>query len=105
VEVKRNAGTRIRREVVGQLLDDAAPAGVSWTVEDVPARLRPTAPGAGATPGHNQVVLPEGDLALQEMNPPLTRALNGEIGVREALRESQDKVNVLFAKRPKEWDL
>ena len=39
------------------------------------------------------------------MNPPLTRALNGEIGVREALRESQDKVNVVFAKRPKEWEL
>ncbi|HVG95854.1 MAG TPA: hypothetical protein VNK05_03045 [Chloroflexota bacterium] len=55
--------------------------------------------------GHNQVVLPEGDLALQEMNPPLVRALNGEIGVRDALRESQEKVNVLFAKRPKEWEL
>ena len=55
--------------------------------------------------GHNQVVLPEGDLALQEMNPPLARALNGEIGVRDALRESQEKVNVLFAKRPKEWEL
>ena len=56
------------------------------------------------TAGHNQVVLPEGDLALMEMNPPLTRALNGEIGVREALRDSQDKVNVLFGKRPKEWE-
>ncbi|HET7768802.1 MAG TPA: extracellular solute-binding protein [Chloroflexota bacterium] len=57
-----------------------------------------------STTGHNQVVLPEGDLALQEMNPPLARAINGEIGVREALRESQDKVNVLFGKRPKEWE-
>ena len=56
------------------------------------------------TAGHNQVVLPEGDLALQEMNPPLARAIAGEIGVREALRESQDKVNVLFSKRPKEWE-
>ena len=57
-----------------------------------------------ATAGHNQVVLPEGDLALQQMNPPLARALSGEIGVREALRESQDKVNALFAQRPKEWE-
>jgi multiple sugar transport system substrate-binding protein len=56
------------------------------------------------TAGHNQVVLPEGDLALMNMNPPLMRALNGEAGVREALRESQDKVNALFAMRPKEWE-
>jgi ABC-type glycerol-3-phosphate transport system substrate-binding protein len=57
------------------------------------------------TAGHNQVVLPEGDLALNEMNPPWTRALNGEVGVREGLKESQDKVNVLFSKRPKEWEM
>jgi hypothetical protein len=38
------------------------------------------------------------------MNPPLMRALNGEAGVREALRDSQDKVNALFAMRPKEWE-
>jgi multiple sugar transport system substrate-binding protein len=57
------------------------------------------------TAGHNQVVLPEGDNALTVMNPPLTRALNGEIGVREALRDSQDKVNALFAMRPKEWEM
>ena len=57
------------------------------------------------TAGHNQVVLPEGDPALQEMNPPWTRALNGEVGVREGLRESQDKVNVLFGKRPKDWEM
>ena len=57
-----------------------------------------------STTGHNQVVLPEGDLALAEMNPPLARAIAGEIGVREALKESQDKVNVLFGKRPKEWE-
>jgi hypothetical protein len=56
------------------------------------------------TAGHNQVVLPEGDLALMNMNPPLMRALNGEAGVREALRDSQDKVNALFAMRPKEWE-
>jgi multiple sugar transport system substrate-binding protein len=58
-----------------------------------------------ATAGHNQVVLPEGDTAITTMNPPLTRALNGEAGVRDALRESQDKVNALFAMRPKEWEL
>jgi multiple sugar transport system substrate-binding protein len=58
-----------------------------------------------STAGHNQVVLPEGDNAITTMNPPLTRALNGEIGVREALRDSQDRVNALFAMRPKEWEM
>lgn len=58
-----------------------------------------------STAGHNQVVLPEGDTAITTMNPPLTRALNGEIGVREALRDSQDRVNALFAMRPKEWEM
>jgi ABC-type glycerol-3-phosphate transport system substrate-binding protein len=57
------------------------------------------------TAGHNQVVLPEGDLALQEMNPPWMRALGGEAGVRDALRDSQAKVNALFAKRPKDWEM
>ena len=33
VEVKRSSDARIRREVVGQLLDYAANAGVHWTVE------------------------------------------------------------------------
>jgi hypothetical protein len=39
VEVKRSADTRIRREVVGQLLDYAAHAGVYWSAEDVRVRF------------------------------------------------------------------
>ncbi len=55
--------------------------------------------------GHNQVVVPEGDQALQLMNQPVTRALAGQIATREALREGQDKVNALFAQRPSEWKM
>jgi len=38
VEVKRSSDTRIRREVVGQLLDYAANAVVYWPVEEIRAR-------------------------------------------------------------------
>lgn len=39
VEVKRSADTRIRREVVGQMLDYAANAVVHWSVEHLQATL------------------------------------------------------------------
>jgi hypothetical protein len=39
VEVKRSADTRIRREVVGQMLDYAANAVVYWPVEDLRSRF------------------------------------------------------------------
>jgi hypothetical protein len=39
VEVKRSTDTRIRREVVGQMLDYAANAVVYWPVEDLQARF------------------------------------------------------------------
>jgi hypothetical protein len=39
VEVKRSADTRIRREVVGQMLDYAANAVVYWSVEGLRARF------------------------------------------------------------------
>lgn len=39
VEVKRSSDTRIRREVVGQLLDYAANAVAYWPVEDIRARF------------------------------------------------------------------
>ena len=35
VEVKRSTDTRIRREVVGQMLDYAANATLYWDVEDI----------------------------------------------------------------------
>ncbi|HEV2126208.1 MAG TPA: hypothetical protein VGW38_25915 [Chloroflexota bacterium] len=53
--------------------------------------------------GHNQVVLPEGDVAIKTMNDPLARAVKGEITTRDAMRESAEALNVLFAQRPKEW--
>ncbi len=40
VEVKRSTDTRIRREVVGQMLDYAANAVVYWPVEEIRARFR-----------------------------------------------------------------
>ena len=42
VEVKRSADTRIRREVIGQMLDYAANAVVYWKVEEIIARFETT---------------------------------------------------------------
>lgn len=42
VEVKRSTDTRIRREVVGQLLDYAANAVVYWPIEKIRARFEAT---------------------------------------------------------------
>src|SRR6476620_5793197 len=39
VEVKRSTDTRIRREVVGQMLDYAANAVVYWPVEEIKAKF------------------------------------------------------------------
>ena len=39
VEVKRSSDTRIRREVIGQMLDYAANAVAYWPVEEVKARF------------------------------------------------------------------
>ena len=39
VEVKRSSDTRIRREVVGQMLDYAANAVVYWPAEDIRAKF------------------------------------------------------------------
>ena len=39
VEVKRNSDTRIRREVVGQMLDYAANAVIYWPIETIRAKF------------------------------------------------------------------
>jgi ABC-type glycerol-3-phosphate transport system substrate-binding protein len=57
------------------------------------------------TAGHNQVVLPEGDVAIMTMNGPLNDALAGKLGPKEALTQSQNAVNALFAQRPREWEM
>ena len=41
VEVKRSSDTRLRREVVGQLLDYAANASAFWGLEKIRLRLKP----------------------------------------------------------------
>jgi hypothetical protein len=55
------------------------------------------------TGGHDLLVLPEGDEAWTTMNAPLTRALAGEVGTREAMRESAEALNQLFSRRPAAW--
>ena len=50
VEVKRSSDTRIRREVVGQMLDYAANAVRYWPVEDVRARFEMTCAQQGIDP-------------------------------------------------------
>jgi hypothetical protein len=50
VEVKRSSDTRIRREVVGQMLDYAANAVVYWPIETVRARLETTCSASGVDP-------------------------------------------------------
>jgi len=50
VEVKRSSDTRIRREVVGQMLDYAANAVVYWPVEDLRARFESRCDNADERP-------------------------------------------------------
>jgi hypothetical protein len=50
VEVKRSSDTRIRREVVGQMLDYAANAVVYWPVEEIKAKFEATCNAEGNDP-------------------------------------------------------
>jgi hypothetical protein len=50
VEVKRSSDTRIRREVVGQMLDYAANAVLYWPVETIRARFETTCEQNGLDP-------------------------------------------------------
>jgi hypothetical protein len=50
VEVKRSSDTRIRREVVGQMLDYAANAVLYWPVETIRQRFEETCREAGSEP-------------------------------------------------------
>jgi hypothetical protein len=50
VEVKRSTDTRIRREVVGQMLDYAANAVVYWPVESMRAQFERACSGLGREP-------------------------------------------------------
>ncbi len=55
VEVKRSRDTRIRREVVGQILDYAANAVVYWPIEKIRAMFESHCEGAGKN--HEQVLV------------------------------------------------
>jgi hypothetical protein len=52
---------------------------------------------------HDYLIVPEGQEMLELANGPMTRALRGEIATRDAMKQSADAVNALFAKRPPEW--
>src|SRR5262245_44380987 len=51
IEVKRSSDTRIRREVVGQMLDYSANAVVYWPVEAIQAKYEQGCQQRGANPG------------------------------------------------------
>src|SRR3954447_8360768 len=51
VEVKRSSDTRLRREVVGQLLDYAANAVLYWPVEKIRAQFEQTCHSGNQDPG------------------------------------------------------
>lgn len=53
--------------------------------------------------GHDLVVVPEGGKAWSTMDGPIIQALKGEMGTRDALRESARLLNELFAQRPANW--
>jgi hypothetical protein len=50
VEVKRQSDTRLRREVVGQMLDYAANAVVYWPVEQLRAEFEQSCAANGTNP-------------------------------------------------------
>src|SRR5205807_3676482 len=50
VEVKRSSDSRIRREVIGQMLDYAANAVAYWPVEQVKARFEARCESVGTDP-------------------------------------------------------
>lgn len=62
VEVKRSSDTRIRREVVGQMLDYAANAVVYWPVEAIRARFEAACEARGDDPAQLVAQLIEADL-------------------------------------------
>ena len=64
VEIKRQSDTRIRREVVGQMLDYAASYSSYWSAETLQAELERTCALSGktATEALQQLLGPEGDV-------------------------------------------
>lgn len=71
VEVKRSSDTRIRREVVGQMLDYAANAAVYWPVERIRATFEATCHVQGDDPDQRLAeflgVMPEDQDAIDAL--------------------------------------
>ena len=63
VEVKRSSDTRIRREVVGQMLDYAANAVVYWSLESIRAKFEVGCDNRGQDPAQLVAALIETDIA------------------------------------------
>lgn len=61
VEVKRSTDTRIRREVIGQMLDYAANAVVYWPVEEIRAKFEARCDAEGEDPEEALAMLLGGD--------------------------------------------
>ncbi len=61
VEVKRSTDTRIRREVVGQMLDYAANAVVYWPVEKIRAQFEANCENQGVDPQERIADIRDGD--------------------------------------------
>jgi len=55
VEVKRSSDTRLRREVVGQILDYAANAVVYWTIDSIRSKFEERCRALGADPDQELV--------------------------------------------------
>ncbi|WP_164103725.1 PDDEXK family nuclease [Candidatus Laterigemmans baculatus] len=66
VEVKRSTDTRIRREVIGQMLDYAANAVAYWPVEEVRAKFESRCDKSGESPEEVLADLLEGGQEIDE---------------------------------------
>ena len=62
VEVKRSSDTRIRREVVGQMLDYAANAVVYWPLETIRARFEASCDAQGQDPDQTLMEFLDGEI-------------------------------------------
>ena len=55
------------------------------------------------TGGHDIVVVPEGDKAWTTMNKPIGDAVAGKVSIHDAMVQSAEALNALFAQRPAAW--
>jgi len=62
VEVKRSSDTRIRREVVGQMLDYAANAVMYWPIENIRSKFEAYCTLRGLDPNHQLLDFLDSDL-------------------------------------------